>query len=92
MKIEEIATKADLDNLKSDILEMLRQDFNSRQKPAEIWLRNKQVLEMLGISQGALQNLRIKGDMPFTKVGAVLYYKLQDIHNLLNKNYTGPKN
>ncbi|MGJ8661572.1 MAG: helix-turn-helix domain-containing protein [Bacteroidota bacterium] len=37
------------------------------------WLRSTEVREMLDISPGTLQNLRINGTLPYTKVGGVIY-------------------
>ncbi|MGY0039324.1 helix-turn-helix domain-containing protein [Pedobacter sp. NJ-S-72] len=39
--------------------------------------------KLLNISPGTLQNLRINGTLRFTKVGSMLYYKLDDINTLL---------
>lgn len=53
------------------------------------WLRSAEVREMLNISPGTLQNLRINGQLPFTKVGNLMYYKLQDIERILEKGLLG---
>ncbi|EHQ25081.1 helix-turn-helix domain-containing protein [Mucilaginibacter paludis] len=62
-------------------------------KPAE-WpgqaLQNLQksceVRKMLNISPGTLQNLRINGTLRFTKIGSIMYYKLEDINKVLEGN------
>lgn len=41
---------------------------------------------MLAISPGTLQNLRINGTLPYTKVGGVIYYDADDINNMLTEN------
>ncbi|WP_421878262.1 helix-turn-helix domain-containing protein [Marinoscillum sp.] len=38
------------------------------------------------MSPGTLQNLRINGTLPFTKIGGVIYYDYQDIHKMLTEN------
>lgn len=40
---------------------------------------------MLNISPGTLQNLRINGMLPFTKVGSIAYYDITDIEKMMQK-------
>ena len=42
--------------------------------------------ELLGISPGTLQNLRVNGTLPFTKVGGMVYYQSDDILKMLEEN------
>ncbi len=57
------------------------------QRPKETpkWLRSYQVKEMLNISSGTLQTLRINGTLPFTKMGGSLFYNYADIKKVLDK-------
>jgi len=50
------------------------------------WIKSHQVQRLLGISPGTLQNLRINGTMPFTKIGGVIYYSQEDINSLMQRN------
>ena len=50
------------------------------------WLKSPEVRELLGISPGTLQNLRMNGTLPFTKVGGVVYYQSDDILKMLEAN------
>ena len=50
------------------------------------WLRSKEVRKMLNISSGTLQNMRIQGHIPFTKLGGTLFYDYDKINNILNEN------
>ena len=43
-------------------------------------------MELLQVSPGTLQNLRINGTLPFTKVGGILYYDHEDITKLMENN------
>jgi hypothetical protein len=83
MKLEFI-TKQDFEQFKSDITNMLT-TISSNAKP-KIWLRSKEVREMLGISPGTLQNMRIHGHIPFTKLGGTLFYDADEIDKILNDN------
>jgi hypothetical protein len=46
------------------------------------------VRKLLNISTGTLQNLRINGTLPYTRMGSILYYKQADIDKILNENLT----
>jgi len=50
------------------------------------WLRSVEVMEMLSISTGTLQNLRINMQIPFTKLGGTLFYERKEILKVLNDN------
>ncbi|RZJ75004.1 MAG: DNA-binding protein [Flavobacterium sp.] len=46
------------------------------------WLKSKDVRKILGISAGKLQAMRNNKEIPFTKVGASIFYKEEDVFNL----------
>ncbi|SHI47488.1 Helix-turn-helix domain-containing protein [Mesonia phycicola] len=82
-----IITTDDLREFKLELLEeiqelLLKQHSTTSKK----WLRSKEVRELLGISPGTLQNLRINGTLPYTKIGGVLYYDEEEINAVLEKN------
>lgn len=54
--------------------------------PAKKWLKSYEVRKMLNISPGTLQNMRINGTLPYTKIGGVIYYDFADIQNMLAAN------
>ncbi|MFP5082149.1 helix-turn-helix domain-containing protein, partial [Pedobacter sp. JCM 36344] len=49
------------------------------------WLRSSEVRKLLKISSGTLQNIRIKGILPYEKIGGILYYAYADIVQLLGE-------
>jgi hypothetical protein len=79
-----IITTEDLQNFKIELLEAIRLIL-SEQHPAPFkkWLKSHEVRELLTISPGTLQHLRVSGKLPFTKVGGVLYYAYEDIQKML---------
>ena len=83
MKVEFI-TKADLEQFKNEISENLTTSIKDLQPKK--WLRSKEVRQMLGISPGTLQNMRIQGHIPFTKLGGTLFYDSNEIDKILNDN------
>ncbi len=54
----------------------------------EIWMDNQDVCELLHISKRTLQHYRDTGKLPFSQIGAKIYYKASDIDTFLNKHYT----
>ncbi|PQV48818.1 helix-turn-helix protein [Jejuia pallidilutea] len=82
-----IITTDDLREFKMELLEEIKELLsNNSGHPNKRWLKSPEVRKLLGISPGTLQNLRINGILPYTKVGGVLYYDYQDIIQVLEKN------
>ena len=79
----EIITKEDLKQLKTEMLAEIRQLVKPEHRQSKQWLKSAEVRKMLNISPGTLQNLRINGTLRFTKIGGMMYYKLEDINRLL---------
>lgn len=86
-----IITQEDLEQFKAELLEdfkELLQSFSkeNQEPPQNRWLKSHQVQRMLGISPGTLQNLRINGTIPFSKIGGVILYSNDEINKLINDN------
>ncbi len=81
-----IITTEDLLEFKSDLLDGIKNLLNNQSNQTKKWLKSPEVRELLGISPGTLQNLRINGTLPYTKIGGVLYYDYQEIMQVLEKN------
>ena len=82
-----IITTEDLMEFKLELLDDIKQLLqNQNGHPAKKWLKSPEVRELLGISPGTLQNLRINGTLPYTKIGGVLYYDYQEIIQVLEQN------
>ena len=89
----QVLTKEDLDLFKTELFTELKSFFSDATKTNlkkddsnNKWLKSHQVQRMLAISPGTLQNLRINGTIPFTKIGGVIFYSVEDINNLLQRN------
>lgn len=78
----EIITKDDLRQFKTELLNDIKDIVKPQEKASE-WLKSAEVRKMLNISPGTLQNLRINGTLRYTKIGGMMYYKLEDITRLL---------
>jgi hypothetical protein len=86
MDTNEIATKADLLQMKNDILTALGGVMTPTGIAQKKWLKSSEVQELLGLSSSGLQNLRVRGTIPFTKLGGVIYYDYQEILKLFESN------
>ena len=85
MNTNEIATKEDLLQLEQRLSEQINQLKKDSSPPLK-WLRSAQVREMLSISPGTLQNLRINGHLPYSRIGTIIYYRYEDVVTELTKN------
>lgn len=81
----QLLTKGDLVEFKNILISELKELINHNPKPKQ-WLKSGEVRELLKISSGTLQNLRINGTLNYTKVGNIIYYKHEDILNILENN------
>jgi hypothetical protein len=88
----EIITLEDLEKFRLQLLEDLTRILSGTFQPSvsKEWLRSSEVRKMLGISNGTLQNLRIKNILPHSKIGGLLYYRYQDIQKLLEGDAVKP--
>ncbi len=85
----QIITPEDLQAFKQELLGEIKKILRT-QSPGTTgsrkWLKSGEVRRLLGISPGTLQNLRLNGTLPFSKVGGVIYYNEDDIYQMLREN------
>ena len=82
-----IITTDDLREFKLELLDDIKELLNSQSgRITKRWLKSPEIKKLLGISSGTLQNLRINGTLPFTKVGGVLYYDYEEIMSVMENN------
>ena len=79
----EIITKADLEEFRLKLLEDIKVLIGGQPAEPKKWIKSYQVRNLLKISPGTLQTLRVNGSLPYTKVGGIMYYKYEDIQKLL---------
>lgn len=82
----ELITREDLREFKNELLIELKQIMQPGQGQSKKWLKSSEVRKMLNISPGTLQNLRINGTLCFTRIGSIMYCKLEDINKVLEGN------
>ncbi len=86
MTTNELITKEDLKEFKSELFQEIKQLMQPGQGQSKKWLKSNEVRKMLSISINTLQTLRSNGTLRHTKIGGILYYKLDDIHKTLEGN------
>jgi hypothetical protein len=86
METIELLTKEDLETFKKEIMQEIKAHIYPQGVHDKKWLKSVDVRKLLSISPGTLQNLRINGALSYTKVGSILYYKLEDINKVLEGN------
>ncbi|WP_152287539.1 helix-turn-helix domain-containing protein [Flavicella marina] len=83
----EIITTDDLREFKMEMLEGI-QDLLQNQsslKPKK-YLKSAELMELLQISSGTLQTLRINGTLAYSKIGGIIYYDYEEILKVLEQN------
>lgn len=53
-------------------------------KGMQKWFDNQEVCELLNISKRTLQTYRDKGLMPFSQIGHKMFYRPQDVEQVIN--------
>ncbi len=82
-----IITTDDLREFKMELLDDIK-NLLTKQSSGKIkrYLKSSEVMDLLQISPGTLQNLRINGTLPYTKVGGIIYYDAQEIQSVMDAN------
>ena len=63
----------------------MEENTNNTDTSPKQWLKSAEVREILKISPGTLQNLRIKGTLKYKRIGGIIYYNYEDIVKMLEK-------
>jgi hypothetical protein len=80
----QILTTEDLMEFKLDLLEEIKKLMHqSGVQPVKKWLKSPEVRKLLDVSPNTLQNMRINGSLPFTKIGGAYYYDYEDLLKML---------
>ncbi len=80
-----IITTDDLREFKMELLDAIKKILTKQSSGTlKKYLKSSEVMEMLQISPGTLQNLRINGTLPYSKMGGIIYYDSEDIQKVMN--------
>lgn len=82
-----IITTDDLREFKMELLDDIKTLLANQPKgKLKRYLKSYEVMDLLQISPGTLQNLRINGTLPYTKIGGIIFYDAEEIQQVLSAN------
>ncbi|MDL5511237.1 helix-turn-helix domain-containing protein [Arenibacter sp. M-2] len=82
-----IITTDDLREFKMELLDDIKKLLTKQASGnTKKYLKSSEVMDLLQVSPGTLQNLRINGTLPYTKVGGIIYYDAAEIQNVMDAN------
>lgn len=87
-----IVTLEDLQNFKQELLAEISNLLSQIQTVSTTrkWLKSNEVRRLLLLSPGTLQNLRVSGKLPFTKIGGIILYDYDDIKKMIEEHKLSP--
>lgn len=82
-----IITTEDLEEFKRALLIEIKELLITHEKVGiSHWIKSHEVMQKLDISPGTLQNFRINGTIPFTKLGGIIFYNEEKINEILEND------
>lgn len=82
-----IITTEDLEEFRIKLLNEIKELLVSYGRIGiDQWIKSGEVMNKLEISPGTLQNFRINGTIPFSKLGGIIYYDEEKINEILENN------
>lgn len=82
-----IITTDDLREFKLELLEDIKKLFAKHSNGSlKKYIKSSELMELLKISPGTLQNLRVNGTLPYTKVGGIIFYEAEEIQKVMTAN------
>ena len=82
---EQLITVEDLEMFRNQLLEDIKKLLRDvTGQVSKKWIKSSEVRKMLGVSPGTLQNLRMNGSLPYSKIGGIIFYRYEDIIKLLD--------
>lgn len=84
---DKMVTREDLVAMKEELISAMSELLNktkSAQHPK--WVKTKEALKILGVSPNTLAAMRNHRKLKFTRIGKILYYKEEDIMDMLERN------
>lgn len=81
----------DPEGFKKELIEEIKKLLPLTISNPKQWLRSAEVCEMLNISASTLQSMRIKGELPASKIGGTWLYSYDLLLKVLEANQIGRK-
>ena len=81
-----IITTDDLREFKMELLDDIKNILTDHGSgKMKKYFRSSEVQDMLQLSAGTLQNLRVNGTLPYSKIGSLIYYDGDDIEKIMTE-------
>ena len=88
-QLDQIAAMTqDVKEIKAALNFMMKSSLNQLK---EEWIDGQVVMQTLHISVRTLQSLRDNGTLPFSRINGKFYYRVSDIDEMLQANYSKNK-
>ena len=88
-QLDQIAAMTqDVREIKAALNFMMKSSLNQLK---EEWIDGQVVMQTLHISVRTLQSLRDSGTLPFSRINGKFYYRVSDIDEMLQANYSKNK-
>ncbi|PNW27419.1 helix-turn-helix domain-containing protein [Formosa algae] len=82
-----IITTDDLHEFKLELIDDIKRLLAEQSKrQLKTYLKSAEVMSLLKISSGTLQNLRLNGTIPYTRIGGIIYYSAEEIQAVMIEN------
>jgi len=82
----EVITKEDLAAFRIELVNDIKQLLASGPEKPAPWLKCSELRKLLPVSATTIRNLRIAGQLPYSKIGGTYYYKYADLLKRLEKD------
>jgi len=80
----ELLTLDDLQQFKTDLFNELQVMLQSKPDSSKKrWLKSHEVERLLKISTTKLQNMRVEGIIPYSKIGNTIFYDIEDVNTVI---------
>ncbi len=82
-----ILSKNQYDELLKKIDEVKTSLDEKQKNPKDVFVDNQEFLQLMNISKRTAQTWRDEGVVSFSQIGSKIYYRMNDVEKLLEKNY-----
>ena len=83
----QIITTDDLREFKMELLKDIKTLLKATSSTtSKKYLKSSELMELLQVSPGTLQTLRINGTLPYTKIGGIIFYDVDEIEKVMKEN------
>ena len=79
----ELPSEDELQTLVHKLGEALKSPSVGSHDGSTNWLTNEEAMEFLDVSRSTLKRYRLDGKLPYSKIGQKIYYRLEDIREIL---------